>query len=239
MQTNIVISLDTRRNKKDGSFPLVMRLGHNRRTIAIPIGISLQKQDWDKKNRIVRKSYQGVSTINRLNNLIQKKRADAMDIIMKLHESDELDRLSVSDLKSRIYVPASSQSFFQFTSHLILELEKSERFGTARSYRDVMNVLKKFANTTDLPFRSINYQFLSQFETDHLSKGNSANGLSVYIRAIRAIYNKAIKSGIVEKDLYPFESYKIKSIPTEKRALEWDALKKIIHLEISADHPCF
>jgi len=54
-----------------------------------------------------------------------------------------------------------------------------------------------------------------------------------------AIYNKAIKSGFVEKEQYPFENYKIKSVPTEKRALEWDFIKKIIELDLPFADKCF
>lgn len=239
MKTNIVLSLDTRRNKKDGSYPLVMRLGHNRRTTSIPTGISLKKNDWDEKNRLIRKSYQGVETVARLNNILQKKKSEAMDVIMKLHEDGKLNAISLADLKMCLHQSKESQSFLTFTEQLIEELKKAGRFGTARSYNCVYNVVRKFNQDRDLTFRDITYSFLRKFETSHKSKGNTANGLGVYMRTIRAIYNKAIKSGLVEKDLYPFEAYKIKSIPTEKRALEWDMLKKIIELELNPEHPCF
>lgn len=239
MNTNIVISLDTRRQKKDGTYPLVMRLGHNERTTAIPLGISLLEKDWDAKNKAVRKSYGGVSSIARLNNTIQKKKAEAMDIIMKLEEKDQLDTLSVAELKDRIYQPEASQSFFNYANFLIEELKKSNRFGSARNYKGVVSVLKDFCGGKDLPFKQLTYQFLCKFETNHASKGNTANGLSVYMRAIRAIYNKAIKAGIVEKENYPFTNYKIKSAPTDKRALDWDKLKKVIELELLPGHICF
>ncbi|MDR6193291.1 integrase [Siphonobacter sp. BAB-5404] len=59
------------------------------------------------------------------------------------------------------------------------------------------------------------------------------------MRTIRAIYNKAIKSGLVDKELYPFDDYKIKTSPTDKRALDSEFLKKIIELEIPVNHICF
>lgn len=239
MNTNIVIALDTRRPKNDSTYPLVLRLCHQRTTIPIPIGISLQQKDWDDKNRLVKKSYQGVTGVARLNNIIQKKRAESMDIIMKLDELGQLQSLSVSELKERIYRPVSNQSFFSFTNKLIDDLKATKHFGTARSYKGVINVLKKFCNNKDLQFKNINYKFLNSFEINHTAKGNTANGLSVYMRAIRAIYNKAIKSGIVEKEHYPFDVYKIKSVPTEKRALEWELLQRIITSKINSDHLCF
>lgn len=239
MNTNIVISLDTRRKKKDGSYPIVMRLGHNERTTSIPLGISVKEKDWDNKKRSIKKSYNEVNSVTRLNNYIQKKKADAMDIIVKLNEDDLLNNLKVSELKNKITNTNSDTSFFSYAENLIDDLRKANRFGTARSYKGLISVLKTFNNDRDLQFREINYRFLVDFETEHLAKGNSYNGLSVYLRALRAIYNRAIKAELVDGNHYPFKSYKIKTEPTDKRAIEWEQMKKIIELELSPEHECF
>lgn len=239
MNTNIVISLDTRRIKKDGTFPLMMRLGHNERTTSIPLGISIAEKDWDVKNRQVKKSYSGVSSVSRLNNLIAKKKAEAMDVIFKLNEAGQLAHMPVATLREKIEQKGSSQSFFGFTQEQIDELVKAGRIGTARSYKGISDILRKYVKGRDLIFPEITYDFLKKFEAHHISKGNSYNGLSVYIRAIRALFNKAIKSSVVEKELYPFDDYKIKSVPTQKRALDWEYLKTIIELVIAPEHPCF
>lgn len=239
INTNIVVSLDTRRKKKDQTYPVIMRLGHNERTTSIPLGISVQKKDWDTKNKLVKKSYVGLTSVTRLNNIIQKKKADAMDAILKLHESGQLNLLSVTAIRDKIVHQNTNHSFFHYAGLLIAELIKANRIGTARSYSGVISVLKTYRNEKDLLFHEINYSFLNKFETYHKSNGNGANGLAVYMRTIRAIYNKAIKEGIVDKELYPFTDYKIKTTPTEKRALEWDLLKNIITLKLEPKHPCF
>ncbi len=239
MNTNIVITLDTRRKKIDGLYPVIMRLGHKRTTTSIPLGIHIPEKDWDEKNRAIKKTYKGVDSVERLNNLIQKKKAEAMNIVLKLDEAGELDRLSVTALKDRVYKADEKQSFFAYAETLIEDLKTAGRIGTARSYKDVIRILKKYNNDRDLSFTQLSYDFILKFETNHYSKGNSANGLSVYLRAIRAIYNKAIKAGLVDKEYYPFADYKIKSVPTEKRAIEWELLKKIIELKLDATHDCF
>lgn len=239
MNTNIVVSLDTRRAKKDKTYPLVLRLGHNERTTSIPIGISLLEKDWDVNTRLVRKSYEGTSSVSRINNFIQKKKSDAMDIILKLHENGQLKSLSLQTLRDQIANENSNQSFFVFAEQQIMELIKANRIGTARSYKGLVSVLMTFHQGKGLLFQQITYAFLIKLETWHKNKGNQANGLAVYMRTIRAIYNKAIKEGLVEKDAYPFTDYKIKTTPTEKRALEWELLKKIIELELPQDHVCF
>lgn len=239
MNTNIVITLDTRREKRGGSYPLIMRLGHNGKTTSILLGIDLLEKDWDTKNRLVRKSYIGVNTVSRLNNQIQKKKADAMDIIFKLNESKQLHLLSITSLRDRIAKQGVSQSFFKYSESLIRELNKANRIGTAKSYRGVINVLKTFSKGKELSFTDINFSFLNKFETEHKSRGNGANGLAVYMRTIRAIYNNAIKEGVAERANYPFVDYKIKTVPTAKRALEWEHIDKIISSKIPSNHRCF
>ncbi|MBS1780415.1 MAG: site-specific integrase [Bacteroidetes bacterium] len=238
MNSNIVVSLDTRRMKKDGTYPIVLRLGHNERTTSIPVGISVQLSEWDSKSRTVKKSHLGVASVTRLNNIIQKKKADAMDIILKLDESGQLANMSVLEVKSRIVDTNANVSFFRYSQQLIGELIQAGRFGTAQSYKGVTDAVKQILGK-DFYFHEINYHFLTQLEMRYLGKGHSRNGLAVYMRTIRAIYNKAIKAGIVEKDHYPFANFKIKTVPTEKRALDAELLKKIITLKLPPSHECF
>jgi integrase/recombinase XerD len=239
MNTNVVISLDTRRAKKDGTYPLILRLGHDGQTTAIPLGISILEKDWDEKKRLIRKSYTGVSSVTRLNNQIEKVKADAMDIILKLQEGGSLQALSITALKDRITQKEARDSFFQFAGQCVEDLLQAHRVGTARSYKGLISVLKDYRKGKDLLFKDVTYEFLSKFETTHKGKGNGVNGLAVYMRTIRAIYNKAIKSGVVDKDAYPFDDYKIKTAPTEKRALDGELLKNIIQLNIPTNHLCF
>ena len=73
----------------------------------------------------------------------------------------------------------------------------------------------------------------------HFNKGTSVNGLSVYMRTIRAIYNRAIKDGIINKDGYPFREYQIKHEPTAKRAISKDKIQRIMQLELTKDDVLF
>ena len=239
MKTSVVISLDTRRAKKDGSYPLILRLTHHRDDLPIPLGLSIQKKDWDENSRSVKARAQNAETATRINAHIKARHNEAVKTILKLQETGDLDRLSVADIKNRIHKPISSQSFILFTQEQIEALKQAQRFGTAKSYKEVLHVVKEFIGPKDLPFNQINFQFLTRFETVHVAKGNSMNSLAVYMRTIRAIYNKAIKSGIIDGNNYPFNNYKIKTVPTEKRALEWDLLKKIILYKLPTDHSLF
>jgi integrase/recombinase XerD len=91
--TSIKISLDTRRSKADGTYPLILRLTHKRKTTSIKTGIHLKKEDWDEDALEVKKSYKGTANVTRLNNEIQKKKAEALDKILKLDEKAKQARL--------------------------------------------------------------------------------------------------------------------------------------------------
>ncbi|OJV55757.1 MAG: transposase [Bacteroidetes bacterium 43-16] len=241
MKVNVILAQDTRYKKKDGTFPIILRLSASdeERTLPIPTGISVPLKDWDNKKREVKSSYDGVTSVTRLNNSLAAKKKNANDILLKLDEAGVLDAMSLMDVKQKIANKSDANSFYVFGDNLVEELKKAKRIGTAESTRGVLNVLRTFTKGKDLKFQDITYRFLTSFETDHYSKGNTPNGLAVYMRTIRSMYNKAIKAGFAEKDKYPFEQYKIKTVPTEKRALEWDILKRIILLDLEQGHRLF
>ncbi|QMU63180.1 MAG: tyrosine-type recombinase/integrase [Flavobacteriaceae bacterium] len=240
MKTNLTLTLDTRRKKKNATFPIILRLSHKRKTTSISLGYSILESDWDKRNHQVKKSYKGVSSIHRLNNFLLKQKTDAMDIINILADKGELDFLSINQLKAKLTNQASYESFFDFGYSLVEEMKQSQRFGNARSYYGVLGTLKKYNHNRDLRFDELNYDYLKKFEIHYLSKeGNSLNGLAAYMRTIRAVYNKGIKAGLIEKEAYPFADYKIRMTPTEKRAIALEHVKSIVGLQLKLDHELF
>ncbi len=239
MNTNVTLSIDTRRKRKDGMCPIIFRLSHHRKTIAISTGFAVPPEYWNEKNREVKRTYKGVSSVARLNNLLTKKKTELRDGINLLEENGHLEGLSIGDLKRVLTKSTKKISFFEYTQQLIEEMEEANRFGNARAYKSVLGALKNFHGKKSLRFEEVNYTYLKKFETAHLKKGNAINGLSTYMRTIRAIYNKAIHQGIVSADNYPFRRYKIKSQPTAKRAISKDKIKRILDLELESDTPLF
>jgi integrase/recombinase XerD len=239
MNTNIKISLDTRRQKKDSSYPIILRLTHFRKTTSISLGHSVQKEFWDDKNEKIKRAFKGTNSVSKLNNQFLKEKARAVDIIDALNEKEELDHLSIVQLKSKIVKITSYESFFVYGKMLVDEMKAADRFGNANTYYAVIKVLEKFTNGNDLKFNEINYDFLNKFERWHYSRGNSVNSLSTYMRTIKAIINVAIRSDVLSKDAYPFTNYKIRTAPTEKRALDITSLKSIMLLDLEESDNLF
>lgn len=238
-----LLYLDNRKIRKDGTFPLVFRIYRDRQNyISISSGYYLFEKDWDENKRSIKSSYKGSNSVSWLNNFLQKQKAGYIDILGKLAESNTLTAISSAELKEVLQGKTTKNNlkFFEYTERLIEEQISIQRVGNARIYKSVLNVLKSYRKNKDMRFEEITYDFLKKFEIHFFSKGsNSYNGLSVYMRTIRAIYNRAIKDNIINKESYPFENYKIKSEPTSKRAISHNDIKKIEKLDINASDPLF
>ena len=229
MATNIKLLLDTRRARKDGSYPLIMRVLHDRKSINISLGYSVHPQDWNDKTEKLKKSSQVVENTTRFNNALHKKRTKAYDTIAKLDDEGKLLHLSMTDLKAKLTSDKKSKKItvFTFLKDLIGDLRKARKNGNADVYEQTLKRLRSFTKGKDPSFEAVSYAFLTRFENWHFANGSSVGSLSVYLRTLRSAYNKAIKSGIVAKENYPFVHYKIKSQTPERRSLTEDEFKAL------------
>ncbi len=235
MKANVTLTLDTRHQDKNGNYPIILRISFKRRNTSIRAGYSIPEKYWNNSKREVKNSYQGTSSVVRLNNLLLKKKANALNVITDLEDKGILWKMSVGQIKQQIVKEKTDSDFFSFTMKHISELKEARRIGTARSYKFTMDAVKKFHGKEKLPFTHITYEFLSRMETNHLAKGNARNGFAVYMRTVRAIFNKAIKSGEVDRGSYPFDDFKITTEPTRKRAISLEAIQGIENLHLESE----
>lgn len=233
MQTSLTLSLDKRRSRKDGKFPVIIRLGHYQKTTSIATGQAIPKECWDDRKKKIKGSFKGTEALFHLNNLLLKELVQYQDKINQLRESGELEFLSIKQLKNRLVGKNKYDSFYEFGEAKVVELKATNRFGTAKNYQHLINVLRKFTKGRDVKFNEVNYEFLVDFERYHLSKpGNSINGVASYMRTLKAIFNRGIKAGIIKREAYPFYNYQIKTVPTAKRAIKQESVKKILEMKI-------
>lgn len=144
MNTSLVLTLDMRRAKKDGSYPVIIRISHYNRSTSFATGIAVPEKDWDFDKKIIRKTYTGTSSVTRLNNFLNKQKIKATDIINRLKEEDRLRFLSITQLKDELTKADKTHSFFSFTENLISDFKKAERFGNMKAYSTLLGIIKAF-----------------------------------------------------------------------------------------------
>lgn len=111
----------------------------------------------------------------------------------------------------------------------------------ANSFKEAVRVLLTFHGNHKLLLSDIDETFLEDLEADYVGNGNKINGLGVYLRAIRRIYNLAIKDRQTEvaANDYPFgrSGYSIKREKAKKRAVKLDVIQKIRKLKYKKSSP--
>lgn len=234
MAYSVRIVLDDRKKKRDG-FPLVLRIIANRKSTSIPLGLTLELNEWNESSQTIRSSCDKYSNVTRENKKIKKKSGEAFELLSLLDDSGELNKMSISDIKKRILKENKPTLLSEYTKEIILEMKATGRLGNARAYHEFLQWVIKYNGTADIPLEYVTLLWIKKMEQKFLSAGNSVNGLGVKLRSLRAMINKAISENLLSKDSYPFSQYKIKKQETAKRALPKIALTKIINTTVESN----
>jgi len=236
----VKLELDQRSQKKDGTYPIKLRVTVNRKPMRISLGHSVEAKYWDASAQAVKTSCRSVQNVTRLNNYLQKQKSNALDVLTQLQDSGEIHALPSKEIKHRIKGDKRNNFVLAFAEEIIAELEQAGKVGNARVYRTLQNSLKNYLDDRDIPLTHITYQWLKKYEAWYLSRKirgrrNTLNGLSVHLRTLRALFNRAIKRKLVSRDAYPFRDYQIKKSSTRKRAISRADIARIETFEPQTD----
>lgn len=228
------IVLDTRRAKSDNSFPVYLRLTHQRQSRNISTGSSIPEDQWNYKKNCVKPSYANAS---RLNFSHDRLKTEAQRIL--LDHQTEIELLSIDEVKSLILKKNSKSSrvptFFEFGYQLVERYRKANKIGSAAAYKCCLQIVSNYVGHKEIPFTQITYQFLLDFEAHLLGTGVKVNSIGGYMRHLRAVINQAIAEGYMSQDKYPFKKFRIKKEMTAKRAISKVDILKMANCDVSDD----
>ena len=236
MEISYKFILDKRRESVSRRYPIKLRVYQNREFKEFSLNIKVKAQNWDDKIQEVShldpdyKQYNAkISSLKskvqngllmaELGNITEFNMADVINVVKPSTKPDTNKRLQV----------------FEFGEKLVTQLKKQGRIGNSIVYSCALNKLKSYNNVLPLYFEEIDFKFLENFNTSLLSEGIKVNTISNYLRTIRAIFNRAIKEGLIDYKFYPFNRYKIKSERTINRALTLEEMKALISVKFPAD----
>jgi site-specific recombinase XerD len=169
--------------------------------------------------------------IQTLNYNLKKRESEINKVILDLEEKGK--PFTVDTIVESISKTINTSSVFSFTENLVKRFKVSGKNGNSAIYNSSLTIFKKFREEKDLNFEELNYKMLINFDAYLQKEKCKVNTISVYMRTLRAIYNKAIKEGVALKELYPFDSYKVKSEKTSKRAIIKGDITQLKNLDFS------
>lgn len=219
-----IILLDTRRKKKDNSFPVKLRVTYKRDQRYYKTNYAFTKQEYEKvAGEKPRGKYKDISLeLSRIEN-------KAREVISEL----SVFSFEAFDMVFRTKKDERQNVLYSYERN-IDRLKSEGRLGTAESYKYSLNSLKEFVKKEMLLFSEITPKFLENYQKGMLDKGKSITTIGIYLRCLRAIFNEAINTpGLVGKDAYPFgkRKFEIPNGQNIKKAITLDEIKKIFEYE--------
>lgn len=218
--------LDTRRTMVDGTCPLKLSIRLSSQRILLSVGVAVPPRCWS-----------GDAVINHpladsLNHAIAYKRNLVESYLLPLELSGELATLRPSHLKSRLdslltgrYVAEESKELVKVQFEAFLKYKT--RQGTIDIYAQTLAKIGHYYDIRSLRLRDITFDWLKEWESQMLRDGLAPNSVAIHLRHLRAVYNNAIDSDIIDIKHYPFRRFKIRQQPTAKRSLTIEELRTL------------
>jgi integrase len=199
--------------KKDGTYPLAIRITKDRKTRFIFTGEYLDEKYWNEKSGLVKKSHPNST---RLNNLLLKKRSEAHNILLDVQTNGAEE--SIKTIKKKIQNKNVQDFFVVAHSHLNKLLNK-KKFNQHSAENGRIEVFKTFLKKESLNFKDLDVSLLNKLENYLLyERKTSPRTVVNYFILIRTIFNLGITQYDVDRKLYPFGKGKIQiKIPESEK----------------------
>jgi site-specific recombinase XerD len=220
------IFLDTRRKKKNGKYPVKLRvfIPYPRKQKLYATVFSYSEDDFDAIWNTNKPKKENKDARRKLQSIIQKAEEIAEHLspfIFDIFEK-KLFRKKGSEINVTYLYDEVIQKLFdrgQISTSSLYELSQK----SIRSFTE--DVLHKNYDTINL--YDITVSWLKDYEYYMVNTlGRSITTVGIYLRNLRAIYNTAIEEKEIEKEFYPFgkRKYQIPKTNKVKKALTKDQL---------------
>lgn len=236
---SVKVKLKTDKLLSDDTHPIVIQVIHNRKRKIFYLGRSASKDQWDEeKNEPSIKHPDRKLIKSRIKNAL----LDINTIIVEFENKNQY--FTLTDIERKYKTKKSDTTFDEFCEDIISSFKKLGKNGNAIVYQSALESFKDFEKGRKYQLDEIDYNLIKRYE-EFLAKKTivlkkkktikkmTINGISFYLRTLRAILNRAIKENLMDSTIYPFKNITIKSAETKKRAVNKDIMKMVEELDLT------
>lgn len=212
---------------KDGTYPLVFQIIHNRRKKIIYTKYRIREVNLDIASGKV--CFSEESSLSKKNvQLINRDNRRQHKLIMEKIEKLEYNGInySVTDLDNN-RASRHSPYLMQYIQTQINAKLLERRDGTASAYRSTLMSINKYLKGRDVRVSTITTAFVRKYESFLTLDDVSVNTISFYMRNLKTLFNSLISDNNYSQE-NPFKITRTKISKTTKRAL---ARKELIRLD--------
>lgn len=241
---NIHFILWTHQAKTDGTFPVRLRITKDRKVKYLSVGLSATEKQWSAEGERFKKDRRLNPEHEKQNALINEYESRADSAISEF-EKNRVD-WTLNQFEDKFLNKAKKGKVEPYLIDTVGQLRATGHTGNANCYEQTLHMLKLYdGKFRDRVFPEIDIKYVKGFDLwlqkprTSIAKGDkeikregcSGNTRKYYMKALRAILNKAIQENEASATTYPFGKggFEIAGLEeeTEKRYLPSEYLQKI------------
>ena len=231
---SVKLLLNKYRARRDGTYPLVFQLIHNRQKKLLYTPYKLYSDEFDaKKGKVLhvsdeRRNEREVRRINR-DLTMQRKSIERHIETLELRRAE----YSAADVVFRYRIEHDSMSLLNYMDMQIERKQSQDKYGMAAALHSTRASLAAFIGLRIVRLNDLNTPFVREYEDFLMRRGVCPNTICYYMRNLKSVFNQAVQDGHSMTIANPFRFVRIKQTKTVKRALERDKLRLLSNIDFS------
>ena len=235
MITSVKLMLNKSRILKNGSYPLVFQVIHNRRKKLLYTGYRMKEEVFDESEGKIMNGVGSTFTateVVKMNRELRKMRNQIDIRIRQLERTRE--EFTVEDILTQNAFGTGKSQFYllRYINAQIERKQELKKVGMAAAYKSTRSSLAKFIGRPDVRMSEVDLAFVRRYEDFLYSNGASGNTVSYYLRNLRSLYNQAVTDGYHPRGEYPFAKAQTRPAKTVKRALSRTDMQNLADLNL-------
>lgn len=218
----VAVIIDTSHPKREGKYPVRIRVTYLRQRKYYPTGKDLTADQWDALP----------TTKNRELSAVRKDIENSYNIIRSaVEELASNGDFSLDALNARLKLAPSLSINAMFAARFD-ELKSRGRVGNMTVYYATLKGIERFAGT-HVRLSSVTPNWLTRYADFLDNEGKKQTTIAIHLRTLRAIINEARRAGLIKESQYPFGRgrYEIQSGAGRKMALTVEQIGQIANYD--------
>jgi integrase len=214
------LKLDTKRTLADGTHAVVIVLQMGKAYKYVSTGVRCLAEKWDERTRRPRGIAQREK--NHLDHLLAEAARTRMEL--------EKRRTLTLDAWRQAIVGSTAQAntLGAAMEQRIAQMQRAGATGNATIYAGTLTKLRQ-ANRHATPPEAVDYAWLQGWTVELQAEGLKPNTVALHMRTLRALINELVRRGVLSRERYAFEHYRMPKPQANKRALTIDELRRLWH----------
>jgi integrase/recombinase XerD len=232
LKPTAAVMLDDRRKKTDGTYPLKLRITFNSTRYYYSVGYDVTETEWQKFQE---GNYRG-GYYKQLEDFVSRVVEEANSVFRDLELRDI--PFSKAQFEAAYFDPHPSKNdVFEAFKAYSTTLKDMGKISSSDSYTSALKSLEDFTPKKTLQFDEVTPDFLRRYYKWMNGKGKSDSTVGIYLRNLRTLFNQAINSGKIPRELYPFGRGRFVIPVSEERdlALSTETLKALYEYSAGND----